>query len=79
MNPEEVSTFVKKNDTCMSNYLTLITKIDDITYDKTINTFQDLNELIILFYEKSADKTSNNTTKKIHLNRQHKKTIRKTT
>lgn len=79
LNPDEIPNFVKSNHIWYSNYLTPIKKIDDIKYDKTINTFQDLNELILLFYEKSIDKTLNNMTKKIYLNRQHKKTIKKTT
>lgn len=80
MNPDEIVNFVKTNNNIWSsNYLSVIKKIDDIKYDKTINTFQDLNDLIILFYEKSVDKTRNNMTKRIYLNKQHKKTIKKTT
>jgi hypothetical protein len=36
-----------------SNYLTLVKNIDTIHFEKTINMFQDLNDVTILFYEKS--------------------------
>jgi hypothetical protein len=44
--------------------------------------FQDLNDLLFIFYEKSHDeikKSSNNVTKKVYLNQKsnHKNTIRK--
>jgi hypothetical protein len=63
------------------NYLKVVKNIDAITFEKTINMFQDLNDLIFVFYEKSNQlKTvnQNNMTKKIQLvSSRGKKTIRK--
>jgi hypothetical protein len=53
------------------NYLTIVKNIDAITFEKTISMFQDLNELIFIFYEKSNElkkKDPNNSTKKVYLN-----------
>ena len=63
-------------------FLTTIQNIDTITFEKTINMFQDLNSLIFIFHEKSKDnqKTSsnNNNTKRIYLRSLHlKKTLKK--
>jgi hypothetical protein len=61
-----------------------IKNIDAITFDKTINMFQDLNDLIFIFFEKNnVSKThsnsTNNVTKKVYLTlkKSKKKTIRK--
>ncbi len=42
------NTNVKNN-----NYLVPVKTIDDIKFDKTINIFHDINELLILFYKKT--------------------------
>ena len=48
-----------------SKYLSVIKNIDTITFEKTISMFQDLNELIFLFYEKTnLTKDNNKTIKK---------------
>jgi hypothetical protein len=69
-------------------FLKSIKNIDAITLDKSISMFQDLNEIVIIFYEKthSCDKlTTNkvmNQTKRIFFNsikRSKKRTYRKTT
>ena len=71
-----------------SLFLKSIKNIDAITLDKSISMFQDLNEIVIIFYEKtqSCDKTiankSMNQTKRIFLNSirgSKKRTYRKTT
>jgi len=36
------------------SYLTVVENIDTIFFDKTISMFQDLNDIIFLFYEKSS-------------------------
>lgn len=80
ISPDEITNFIKINsDEWNSNYISVIKNLNDIKFDKTINIFQDLNELIILFYEKNIEQNKNNYTKKIQLNKKHKKTIRKTT
>jgi hypothetical protein len=79
ISPDDVPHFVKINrDKWNTNYMSIIKNIDDIKFDKTINIFQDLNDLIILFYERNIQKNINNYTKRIQLIK-HKKTIKKTT
>lgn len=63
-------------------FVTSIKNIDTIIFDKTINMFQDLNDIFIIFYEKNntTDSKPKNVTKKIHLftsNLNRKKTIKK--
>ena len=64
------------------NYLNIIKNIDTIHFEKTINMFQDLNDIILIFYEKSneiKDIDPNNCTKKIYFRTlsSKKKTIKK--
>ena len=80
---------MEKNIEKYSNdFITQIKNFDTICYNKTINMFQDLNDLIFIFYEKinkninfidtnDNKNTYNNVTKKININVNHKKTIRK--
>ena len=90
MEPEEIKNFLsEKNIKKYSDeFITQIKNFDTIIYNKTINMFQDLNDLIFIFYEKinknvnfisSNDNinTYNNVTKKININTNHKKTIKK--
>ena len=65
-----------------NNFLTVIKNIDAIKFDKTINMLQDLNDLILIFYEKSNELKSinpNTMTKKIYLDKinNKKRTIKK--
>ena len=80
LEPENVKQFLYSNE-YDSNFLNVVKNIDAITFEKTINMFQDLNDLIFIFYEKSNQlKTLNpNTmTKKITIGHYKlKKTIRK--
>ena len=69
------------------DFLTINKHIDAIHFEKTINMFQDLNNIYFIFYEKLKDTTSvsNNVTKKIYFTKNtnafttnsKKKTIRK--
>jgi len=62
------------------NYLTPVKNIDAMSFEKTINMFQDLNDLILIFYEKSTELKvydSNNVTKRIRLTKFKKRTIKK--
>ena len=59
-----------------SNFLTIIKNIDDICLENTLSSLQDLNEIIILFYEKNniADintnkKPSFSQTKRVYINK----------
>ena len=63
-------------------FLTINKHIDTIKFEKTINMFQDLNNIYFIFYEKSknTDHSGNNNvaTKKIYLTPSYKKkTIKK--
>lgn len=58
-----------------TSYVSLIKHIDSIPFEKTIAMFQDMNEIVIILYEK---KESTNQTKRI-LCSSHKKTLRKST
>ena len=76
----EIKDYIKTHNNY--SFLSIIKNIDDIFYEKTINMFQDLNDLIILFYEKSSEEqnsiglqrtktSSGGFTKKIYINRKH--------
>ena len=86
IDPYDIKHFLVKKDIEYYNkkFFTLIKNIDTIVFDKTINMFQDLNDIIIIFYEKNIDESDSskhkNITKRIYLNpyAHHKKTIRKT-
>ena len=53
-------------------------EISPLKFEKTINMFHDLNELIMIFYEKSTElkKKSDKSTKRRHIHTSSKKTIR---
>jgi len=53
----EIKDYVKKREN--PSFLSVIKNIDTINYNKTINMFQDLNDLIILFYEENAQEQKN--------------------
>ena len=63
MEPEEVSVYLK--DTSKFDFLTVEKKIDNITFDDTINLFHNVNGLYIVFHE--SWKSFNNKTKKIYI------------
>jgi hypothetical protein len=79
LEPDEIKYFL--SNTNHYPFLKVIKNIDAITFEKSINMFQDLNDLILVFFEKSTEtKSANNYTKKIFLNSlsSKKKTTRKT-
>ena len=60
-------------------FLSIIKNIDDIFFNQTINMFQDLNDVILLFYEKPPEEQhsigivnshyrSGSLTKKVYIN-----------
>ena len=70
------------NEQNVQEYLSVIKNIDSVVFDKSISMFHDLNDLILIFYEKSLELKKpdpNNTTKKIYLRSlsSNKRTIRK--
>uniref|UniRef100_A0A6C0DTU6 Uncharacterized protein n=1 Tax=viral metagenome TaxID=1070528 RepID=A0A6C0DTU6_9ZZZZ len=72
VNPEEVTYFLDIKDYDFIDryrqFLTILQHIDTIVFEPTISMFQDLNNLIIIFYEKN-EKYKNNYTKKIYFKR----------
>jgi hypothetical protein len=86
LNPQDITMFLKtsKIDYYNDYFFTTLKHIDTIYFEKTINMFQDLNTLFIIFYEKDKNNASassiKNNTKKIYLrqiNSKNKKTIRR--
>ena len=59
------------------NFLVSIKNIDTIKFERTINMFQDLNDLFFIFYEKSEKKEIKNITKRVFIKPKNNKTIRK--
>jgi hypothetical protein len=79
LEPDEIKNYLLNG--LNKEYLSVIKNIDTVTYQKTINMFQDLNELIVIYYEKSfkkSDVNNSNSTKKVYINslNTNKKTIK---
>ena len=79
LEPDEIKNYLSNTEN--KEYLSVIKNIDTVTYEKTINMFQDLNDLILIFYEKSKElkkPDANNSTRKIYLSslNTNKKTIK---
>jgi len=79
LEPDEIKNYLLNGEN--KQYLSVIKNIDTVTYQKTINMFQDLNELIIIYYEKSfikSDVNNCNSTKKVYIRslNTNKKTIK---
>jgi hypothetical protein len=77
----DIKTFINSSNQ-YTDFLKVIRHIDRISFDKTISMMQDLNEIILIFYEKSKElKKANphNISKKHHILylNAHKKTIKK--
>lgn len=74
----DVEHFIKSPTS--NGHLSIVKNIDDIKFEKTISMFQDLNNIITLFYEKNNDiseKVNSIQTKKIIISQSRKKTLRK--
>jgi len=69
LNPYEVKEFLLDDD-YDNNFLQVIKNIDSIHFEKTIHMFQDLNDVILIFYEKSDELKEidpNRCTKRVYL------------
>jgi hypothetical protein len=84
LNPEDINLFLKTNnfDYYNEKFCTTLKHIDAIFFEKTVITFQDLNTLFLVFYEKDKNnvmKNNVNNTRKIYLriSNPKKKTIRR--
>ena len=80
MEPDDVKNYLLNKEN--QDYLSVIKNIDAINFEKSITMFHDLNDLILIFYEKSKEivkKDQKNNTKKIFLRSlsSNKKTIKK--
>lgn len=80
LEPDEIKEYLLDHSNI--NYLNIIKNIDTIYFEKTINMFQDLNDIILIFYEKSnelKETDPNNCTKRIYFRSlsSKKKTIKK--
>jgi hypothetical protein len=80
LEPDNINLYL--NNKIDQEYLSVIKNIDTVLFDKSINMFHDLNDIILIFYEKSSElkkQDVNNTTKKIYLRslNGNKKTIKK--
>ena len=81
LEPDDIKNFLLSDNTSYYNdkFLIINNQIDTIKFEKTINMFQDLNNLFIIFYENTKEnKISNSsTTKKAYITKRiHKKTIK---
>jgi hypothetical protein len=83
LDSDDIKNFLTASDLSHYNelFLTINKHIDTIFFEKTINMFQDLNNLYFIFYEKNNDakkRDLNNVTKRIYLGiLTNKKTIKK--
>jgi hypothetical protein len=84
LEPDEIKDYLLDSsaDNDVTNYLNIIKNIDTIHFEKTIHMFQDLNEVILIFYEKSGELKQvdpNTCTKRIYFHTLNgkKKTIKK--
>jgi hypothetical protein len=84
LEPDEIKNYLKNGEKNgeKNRYISTIKNIDMIKFEKSISMFHDLNDLILIFYEKSNEikkQDPNNSTKKIFLRSlsSKKKTIKK--
>ena len=91
IDPENIKYLLKTEENLenhVKKYITVLKNIDEIVLDKTISMYQELNNIIIIYYEKIIDNDNNlynkvnrnNTTKKVYLHKNssnYKKTLRK--
>jgi len=79
LEPDDIKNFITTFEN--RSYLNIVKNIDAINFEKTINMFQDLNELLLIYYEKSHELKKinpNNCTKKVYLQKlSNKKTLKK--
>jgi len=80
LDSDELTRFLLNTTLINNNYLESIKNIDTIKFENSINMFQDLNELVFIFYEKSSELKEVNSqtiTKKVYIKSLNKRTIRK--
>ena len=76
LDANEIKKFLFNNEQ-ERNYLNVVRNIDAIFFEKSISMFQDMNDIIFIFYEKSQEFKKidpNNVTKKVFIRSNYKKT-----
>lgn len=73
LEPDDVKNYLLNNQN--QHYLSVIKNIDNVMFQKSISMFHDLNDIIVIFYEKLMENNNNNT-KKIYI-KTNKKTLKK--
>ena len=63
LEPEEVLNYLKYKENY--NFLTVLSKINDILWNDTISIFKNLNSLHVIYYEEPVKKSNN--TKKVYI------------
>ena len=63
LEPEEVLNYLKYKENY--NFLTVVSKVNDILWNDTISIFKNLNSLQVIYYEEPVKKSSN--TKKVYI------------
>ena len=63
LEPEEVLNYLKYKENY--NFLTIVSKVNDILWNDTISIFKNLNSLHVVYYEEPAKKSRN--TKKVYI------------
>jgi len=63
LEPEEVLNYLKYKENY--NFLTIVSKVNDILWNDTISIFKNLNSLHVIYYEEPVKKSSN--TKKVYI------------
>ena len=63
LEPEEVLNYLKYKENY--NFLTVVSKVNDILWNDTISIFKNLNSLHVIYYEEPVKKSSN--TKKVYI------------
>ena len=78
LSPHNLKSFLHHKTNALKQgqeYLTPVHTIDTITFDKTINIFQDINDLVIIFYNPTIGKCySHSVTKRIRISKLNKTT-----
>jgi hypothetical protein len=86
LNPEEIEIFMKTDDFSeyTDKFITSVRHIDTLMFERTINMFQDLNDIFFILCEKSnveininTNTNKNSYTKKVFLKNKNKKTHRR--
>lgn len=82
LEPDDIKNFLLTDNTTFYNdkFLIINRDIDTIVFEKTINMFQDLNSLFIIFYENTKENKSanmNSSTKKAYIKKMaNRKTLK---